>query len=92
MNKLGYNVTGSVRCHDALVVLPGEDLQEAFLESVVQTMSVDIQVTVGDVTMHLAAWQDPAHWGEDWRDRLGCDLEDADEAVAELLASAVQPD
>jgi hypothetical protein len=64
------------------------DLQEVLKEGVIETLSTEIEVTVSGVTMHLAAWLNPDHWSDDWREHAGD--EDADEYVFGLLQAAVE--
>lgn len=70
------------------VVLTGEDPLEAIVEQVVQDLSIQVMVTVGGVTTHLAAWQDPDHWEDDWRELAGD--EDPDTFIANAIASGHQ--
>ena len=80
MKRVEYRVAGLLTgTHDSAVVLPGEDPREALVEAAIQTISTDVKITVGDVTMHLAAWQDPDHWAEDWAE---AGVEDVDALVA----------
>jgi hypothetical protein len=53
----------------------------------VDTISLDVQVTAGGITIHLAAIQDPEHWSEDWTKALG---EDPD--VEGFIAGLVSPE
>ena len=90
MRQIVFDVGGAtMRSHDSGIVLAGEDPRDVLVESVVQNVATSIEVTVGDVTMHLAAWQDPDHWAEDWAAKLGIDLEAAADAVDEMVAAAV---
>ena len=43
-------------------------------------------MTIAGVTMHLAAWRDPAHWEDAWRAHAGD--QDVDEFVASLITQA----
>lgn len=63
---------------------------EALLEGVYQTLGTDLEVTVSGVTMFTSAWEDPEHWTEDWSKKLGIDSDDVPDAVAQLLADAVE--
>lgn len=72
----------AMRCHDAAYILEGEDPTETLIESVIQTLSTTIILTIGEIKMHLAAWQDPEQWEDDWREQ-GIDPAD----VAGLVAS-----
>lgn len=85
--RISYFIGGSTfRCHDAAIILDGEDPLEQLIESVIQTISTEVMVTVGEVTMHLAAWQDPDHWSDDWAEK-GIDPDD----VHGLVAAAQTP-
>jgi hypothetical protein len=93
MRKLHYYLRGhTMAAHDALILV-GDEVQptgEDLAEAVMDTISTELMVTVGEVTMHLAAWADPDHWSDDWREELGLDDPDeAPEAVAQLLAAGV---
>lgn len=66
----------------------GEDPLEEIIRTAVQDMSTDIVLTIGGVTNHLAAWEDPDHWSEDWRELAGD--EDVDEFIFNAIASAVE--
>lgn len=94
MNKIPFLVGGWRRMthRDAAILLAGEDPRDTLVDAVIQNIATDIEVTVGDVTMFLAAWQDPEHWSEDWAKKLGIDMDDVPEAVDELLASVVKED
>lgn len=52
-------------------------------------LKTDITITVDDVTMFVAAWEDPEHWAEDWAEQLGVSQDDVPDAVAALLAGAI---
>lgn len=73
---------------DCALVLDGEDPLGAVVEQTVQTISTDVMLKIGGVTMFLAAWQDPEHWAEDWAEHAGD--QDAREFVEGLLAEAVE--
>lgn len=95
MKKLSFDVeasymTGSV--NDAAYPGPDEALSEALAVAVMQSIGTDLEVTVGGVTMFLAAWEDPEHWATDWAEKLGVEHADAPAAVAAILASAVEED
>lgn len=72
MKRLEYHVErhpGSIGGFvDAAYVSLGQDVRDALVESVVQGISTDLYVTIGGTRMFLAAWQDPEHWAEQWRD------------------------
>ena len=90
MKKIEFLVGGfNLRSHDAAIVSSDEEPRDALVEAVIQNISTDVLITVGGVEMHLAAWLDPDHWGEDWAEKLGVDLDDATEAVEALLDGAI---
>jgi hypothetical protein len=62
-------------CFDQAIVLDGEDPREVLVDAAIQSVSTNVEITAGGVTLHLAAWMDPDHWSEDWQEALG---EDAD--------------
>lgn len=68
--------------HDAAIVLDGEDPREALVDAAIQSIAIDVFLTLGDVTIHLAAIMDPDHWSEDWE---AAGIEDADEFLAGLV-------
>jgi hypothetical protein len=72
---------------DSAYVSEDEDPRTRLIESVVGTISTDVEVTAGGVTLHLAAWQDPDHWSEEWTEALG---EDPD--VEGFIAGLAAPD
>lgn len=74
---------------DYAVVHPTEDPLDALVEQVLETLGTDVELTVGGVTMHLAAWRDPDHWADDWREH--CAEADPRGFVEDLLAGAVTP-
>lgn len=84
--KLPYLVGGSImRAHDAALLSPGEDPQEALLQSILDTISTDVEVTLGGVTVFLAMLLDPDHWSTDWEER---GIEDVDAFLADLVEEA----
>jgi hypothetical protein len=74
---------------DEAIILPTDDHRTALIEACWQGISTHLNITVGDVTMHAAAWEDPDHWAEDWAEKLGCDYDEAPGAVDALLEAAV---
>lgn len=87
MNKVDFYISGSItRAHDAAVVLVGEEPIEAMIEAAIQTVSTDIIIDCGGVEMHLAGWQDPDHWSDDWQG-LGIDPDDVPGLVAAQVVS-----
>lgn len=71
----------------------GEDeiAVEQLMAMVWDDLSTEVYVAVGEVSMFVAAWQDPDHWGEDWAEKLGIDRDDVPEAVTALLNAAMEP-
>jgi hypothetical protein len=94
MRKLRYSLArfSTLPMSDAALLDEDDagDLNEALAMSVLDSISTDIEVTVGGVTMFLAAWRDPEHWSQDWAEKLGVDMDDAAERVDALLAEAVE--
>lgn len=85
MDKVEFSTGGSLRrTHDAVYLRPAEEPLTALVEAVIDSIGTSVMVTVGDITMHLAAWQDPDHWEEDWRAK-GIAPDD----VAEFVASHI---
>jgi hypothetical protein len=83
--KIRFHVHGRIMpCSDAAYVLDGEDPLAALVEQVVNTIALDVLVSIGEVEMPLAMWQDPDHWEEDWRARAG------DEDVLAYVAGLVE--
>jgi hypothetical protein len=64
------------------------DLADVLKEGVLDAISTMVEVTVSGVTMHLAAWLDPDHWSDDWREHAG--EQDPDDYVHGLLTAAVE--
>lgn len=73
---------------DCAYLFEDEDPLASLVGSVVQDIATEVMVTVSGVTMHLAAWQDPDHWADDWREAAGD--EDVAEFIAGLLAAATE--
>lgn len=91
MRKLEFLLAnGGGRSHDAALVSSDEDPREALIEAAIQHVSTEVEITVGGVTMHLAGWQDPDHWSEDWAERLGVDHDDVDAAVEALIDGEIK--
>ena len=74
---------------DVARVREDEDALTEIVQTAFDDMKTDIMLKVGGVTMFLAAWEDPDHWSEEWREKAGD--EDVGEFIASLLASAVEP-
>lgn len=64
-----------------------DDPLETLIESAIQTISTDVRIKVGEVEMHLAAWQDPDHWEEDWLETHGLSPEDVHALVEGAVSS-----
>lgn len=69
---------------------PDEDPVGAVLAQAMDDLGTTVELTIGGVTMFASAWSDPEHWSEDWAAKLGVELDDAPDAVAALLADAVE--
>lgn len=65
-----------------------DDVLEGIIETALQDISTDIVLTIGGATCHLAAWQDPEHWAEDWRELAGD--EDIDEFILNALRASIE--
>lgn len=95
MRKLRFSIERSVvgGLTDAALIDAGtEDATDDLVRQVMDDISTDLQVTVGGVTMFLAAWQDPDHWATDWAEQLDVEREDVPDAIAALLKSATIED
>ncbi len=57
---------------------------ESLTHAVIQSISTDLDVTAGGVTLHLAAWMDPEHWDADWQAK---GISDGREFIAGLARS-----
>lgn len=71
-----------------------ENYVDELRSAVIEEIQTDLELTIGEYTMHLAAWLDPGHWWDDWRDAFvanGSDIEydEVAERVQEILAAAV---
>lgn len=65
---------------------------DEIVREVINTIGTDLNVTIGGVTMFLAAWEDPGHWADEWREKIEdvgfAPAEDSDEdIIAEFVAS-----
>lgn len=89
-SRIPYSVEGAAirGFRDEAIVLDGEVAEEVIAESVLTAIGTYLNVTIGGVTMFLAAWRDPRHWAEDWEAKLGVDADEVPEAVAKLLSAA----
>lgn len=85
MDKISYFLRGSVNCHDAAIILASDEvLATAVAEAIVEAISIDIDVEIGGIRIHLAALLDPDHWEDDWRE---AGVEDVEEWLAGLVES-----
>lgn len=66
--------------HDAAYV--NSDLATELAESVVDSISTEIEVRLGETTVHLAMLLSPDHWSEDW---MKAGVDDVDEFLAGLV-------
>lgn len=84
--KIRYHVkqTRILGCLDAAYLSDGDDPHAVLIESIVHTIATDVEVTIGGVTMHLAAWGDPDHWSDEW-DEAG--IEDPDAFIASAIVA-----
>lgn len=73
---------------DAAYVGEGDDPRTEIVAAAFAAISTELQVTVGGVTMHVAAWEDPEHWASDWAELLEIDHDDVPEAIEDLIATA----
>lgn len=91
MRKLRFTIPAAcIRgCHDCAYISDGEDPFAALRDAVLNSVHLDVHVTIGKITMAAAMWEDPAHWAEDWAAKLGVDYDDVEDAVAALLANAM---
>lgn len=89
MSKLKYKIERStvMAALSSAIVLADEDPRAALVQDALTAISTDVNITAGGVTLHLAAWQDPDHWSQEWAEALG---EDAD--VESFIAGLVTKD
>lgn len=90
--RLPFTIAGhSLGAFDKAIILADENPRTVLIETTWQNIAIDVEITVGEVTMHAAAWEDPDHWVEDWREVLGLDPDDdPTSAVDDLLAAALE--
>lgn len=70
MSKVEFLVDGNItRARDAAYLVGDDDPLRALIESARETVSTQIMVTCAGVTMHLAAWEDPEYWADDWAEK-----------------------
>lgn len=65
------------------------DLKAALTQAVLAQVGLDLDVTIGGVTMFLSAWLDPDHWSSDWAAKLGIDDDLVEDMVDRLLSSGI---
>jgi hypothetical protein len=67
MNRLPFQRRGifSSGSSDAAIIV-GNNVHEELVEAIIQNIETEIEITLGDKTIHLAAIRDPEHWSEDW--------------------------
>lgn len=95
MKKLRYKIEKGTTMGVLSAVYLSDDEEpssDALVEDAYQSISTELMITVSGVTMFAAAWEDPAHWGTDWAEKLGIEHDAVDDAVAALLAQAVETD
>lgn len=88
MSKIEYRIERSIvpAMHDAAnLVYADEDPRTILVEAIMETISTSIEISCGGVRMHLAAWMDPEHWEEDWRQK---GIEDVDALIAEQVVES----
>lgn len=61
---------------------------EEFAQSVLESIGIDIFVTIGEITNHLDAWRYPEHWSDDWAQH--CGETDPEEFVEALLRAEAE--
>lgn len=88
MRRIRFSVPRAIvgNMTDVADIEADEDPVEGVVQTMMHDLSTEIELTIGGVTMHLAAWQDPDHWATDWREK--CGDQDPGEFVAGLLAQA----
>lgn len=71
MRKIGFTLERVIisRRYYAAYVVDDDDVAEELGDAVVQSISTDIEVQLGGVTIHLAAILDPEHWETDWQEK-----------------------
>jgi hypothetical protein len=68
---------------DSALLADDDDPIEALVRAVVSSVSTEIDVTAGGVTLHLAAWEDTDHWAGDWTAK---GIDDPQAFIAGLVA------
>lgn len=90
MKRIDFDLEcGALSASDGAYVGAGEAVTDALREAIWQAVRLDVNVTVGKVTMPAAMWEDPEHWAEDWAHKLGVPLGAASAEVAILLSAAM---
>ena len=69
------------------LVRPGDDWADALRDDVIDNLSTDLMVTISGVENHLAAWLDPQHWAQEWREHSD---EDPTDYVLGLMQAAME--
>lgn len=91
MKILPYKIQkASVGALASVYLTTDEDILSELGRDVLDTLSTDLEVTIGETTMFLAAWLDPEHWSEDWAEKLGCEDDDVDAQVRALIEDAIE--
>lgn len=92
MPKLPFNVKAASigPFHDVVYLGENDDPCEELGQALLQSIAVDVHITIGETTMFLAAWMDPEHWASDWAEELGVDVDDAPAAAMAILEGAVE--
>lgn len=75
---------------DAAYLDSGEDPGTAVVRDALDTLKINVLITVGDYTMHAAAWEQPEHWADEWVKALGVTPDEVAGHVTALLASAIE--
>jgi hypothetical protein len=77
---------------DRAYVVNTSDPASALAESVLDNIDTDLDITIGGVTMFLAAWRDPDHWESDWAGKLNIPGAEVAERVAQIFRDAIDTD
>lgn len=92
MRKLRFKLQSAslMASSSSYLLTDDEDIIEGLTAGVLDMIATDLFITVSGVTQHLAAWQAPDHWADDWAQTLGVPAEDAQQAVEELLSATAE--
>jgi len=86
VQRIGFMLDARVTPrHDAAIVFANDDPVDALAEAVVESISTDVKLRLGGVTIHLAMLRDPDHWESDWAER---GIDDPYEWVAGLVEAS----